>query len=168
MRISSIILIKTFSTIWLDFWKRVFVSFALEFHELNMFKIHSQGILGKVDFNIMLISAINGNAFKAYKESCFYKMTKSWKEESTLTLPKVIVTKMCLTKLSSEICHKLLQTMLNFILNVFHLQFYYINQVHGFHDVPSNTFHQSVIILTFPICSWNLRIWAWFAFYDYI
>ena len=42
-----------------------------------------------------------------------------------------------------------------FYPHVFHLEFYYKNQVHGSHHVPSNVFHQSVIILTFHICIWN-------------
>ena len=37
LRISSIILIKAFSTISVDFWKKDFVSFVLEFHEFNTF-----------------------------------------------------------------------------------------------------------------------------------
>ena len=62
------------------------------------------------------------------------------------------------TRLSPEISQALLQTTLNFILNVFHLEFYYKNQVHGSHHAPSNIFHQSVIILAFNICIWNLGL----------
>ena len=63
------------------------------------------------------------------------------KGKGTLFLYKVIVTKMCFTKLSPEISHELLQTTLNFIINVFHLEFYYKNQLHGSNQVPSNIFH---------------------------
>ena len=68
----------------------------------------------------------------------FLQDDESWKEKGTLLLLKVIVTKMWFTKLSQEICQELLQTTLSFILNVFHLEFYYKYRVHGSHHLPWN------------------------------
>ena len=51
----------------------------------------------------------------------FLQDEKFWKEEGTLFLFKVILTKICFTKFSLEIFQELLETSLNFILNFFHL-----------------------------------------------
>ena len=113
LRISSIISITTFPTIWLDFQQRGFISFAMEFTSLKF-----QNFFRNVIFHIMLSSAIKSHAFVPYKKA-FLQDVKFWKEEGALFLLKVIFTKMCFAKFTLEISQDLLQTMLNFILNSF-------------------------------------------------
>ena len=69
--------------------------------------------------------------------------------------------KMCFKKLSPEIFQELFQTTSSFILNIFHLEFHYKNQIHGCHHVPSKILNQRFIILTFHICIWNMSL-VWF------
>ena len=61
----------------------------------------------------------------------------------------VILNKMCFTIFSPKISQELLQTTLKFILHFFHWELYHKNQVYGSHHAPSNTFHKSVIILSY-------------------
>ena len=82
----------------------------------------------------------------------------SRKEEGTLILLKVIVTKKCFTKFSPKISEKLLHTTLKFFVNFFHCEFYHKNQVDGSNHAQSYIFHKSATILTFNICIWNMNL----------
>ena len=56
---------------------------------------------------------------------------------------EVIVTKMCLIKVSPKISQGFLQTAWKFILSFFYWPFYHKNQVHGSHHAPSGIFQKS-------------------------
>ena len=59
------------------------LSFILEFHELNTFLKLSPNFLKRVNYNIILSSAIESHAFIPSKKSCFYKM-KSFGKRTVL------------------------------------------------------------------------------------
>ena len=59
------------------------LSFILEFHELNNFLKLSPNFLKRVNYNIILSSAIESHAFIPSKKSCFYKI-KSFGKRTVL------------------------------------------------------------------------------------
>ena len=113
----------------------------------------------------MLSSAIKSDVFTPQKKSCFYKMKSLERRQILYFCENIFVTKTCFTKFSLKISQQPLRTRLNFIVNVFHFEFYCKNQVHGSHHGPSNIFHKSVIILTFHICIQNLSLVSFLRIY---
>ena len=54
LRIGSVILIATFCTIWLDFYRTEFVSFVLQFHEVKTLLKLCRKFHVRVNFNVKL------------------------------------------------------------------------------------------------------------------
>ena len=134
-----------------------------DFTSLTLFWNEVQNFLRRVNFNIILSSANKSDAFiwAVFTKELFLQVEQSWKEEGTLFLLKIIVTKMCFPKFWLKISPELLKATLNFILNFLSFEIYHKNQVHGSDHVVSNILHKSVITLMFHICIKTLSL-VWF------
>ena len=99
----------------------------------------------------MLSSATKSNAFISYKESRFYKMTDLEGKKLLYFCLRLLSRKCALQTFTGNIS-RIVAEHVKFFINIFHLEFYYKNQVYGSYHVPPNIFHHSVIILTFHIC----------------
>ena len=123
---------------WLSVTLQI-LSFVLEFHELNTFLKLSPNFLRRVNYNIILSSAIKSHAFIPYKESCFYKM-KSFGKRKVLYFCLRLISRKCVYKVFTRNISGTVTDHIKFFLNFSHLKSYHKNQVHGSHYAQSNRF----------------------------